>query len=88
MPLSVGYECITRNNPLRRATAIFGCGQKTNPLSLEPLSAGSICSLSNTGRTTTGRPHEENSFSDRRYSRIRSTFIRAGQTVGQAPPST
>jgi hypothetical protein len=39
-------------------------------------SADTICSVSNTGRTTTGRHHEENSLSDGRYSRIRSTFIR------------
>src|ERR1700730_2010572 len=54
-------------------------GTKTNPLSPEPLSTGYVCSLSNTGRTTTGRHHEENSFSDGRYSRIHCTFIRAGQ---------
>jgi hypothetical protein len=60
-------------------TAIFGWGTKTNLLSLEPLSTDSICFLSNTGRTTTGRHHEEDSFSDGRYSRIRGTFIRAGQ---------
>ena len=64
-----------RIKPLSRRTAIFGWGTKTNPLSREPLSADSICSLSNTGRTTTGRRHEENPFSDGYYSRIRCTFI-------------
>ena len=53
--------------------------QKTNPLSLEPLSAGSLGPLSNTGRTTTGTHHEENSFSNGCYSRIHCTFVRAGQ---------
>lgn len=53
--------------------------QITNPLSLEPLSAGSLGPLSNTGRTTTGTHHEENSFSNGCYSRIHCTFVRAGQ---------
>jgi hypothetical protein len=64
--------------------------QKINELGAspkEPLSADTICSLSNTdGR----RHHEESSLSDGRYSRIRGTCIRAGQTdktIGQAPPS-
>jgi hypothetical protein len=38
-----------------------------------------LCLLSDTGRTATGRHHEENSFSDGRYSRIHCTFVRAGQ---------
>jgi hypothetical protein len=53
--------------------------QKINELGAspkEPLSADTICSLSNTdGR----RHHEENSFSDGCYSRTRGTVIRAGQ---------
>jgi hypothetical protein len=51
----------------------FDWGTKINPLSLEPLSAASICSLS---KLREGH-HDENSLSDGRYSRIRGTFIRA-----------
>jgi hypothetical protein len=43
----------------------------------EPSSADTICSLSNTGRTTTGKRHEESSLSDGRYSRIRCTLLRS-----------
>jgi hypothetical protein len=66
-------------NPSSKRTAAFGWTTKTNPLSQEPLSAGSLCLLSNTGRTTTGRHHEENSFSDGCYSRVHCAFVRARQ---------
>ena len=75
--LAVGLDRSGVRNPLSKRTAIFDWGTKTKPLSLKPLSAGSICLLSNTGRTTTGRHHEEDSLSDGRYSRIHCAFIRA-----------
>jgi hypothetical protein len=51
-------------------------GTKTIALSQEPSSGCSVCTLSNHGRTTTGKHHEEDSISDGRCSRIQCSLLR------------
>ena len=74
--LAAGLDRRGTRSPFSGMTAIFGWMAKTNPPAQEPLSAGSICLLSNDGRTTTGRHHEEDSLGDGRCYRIRCTLLR------------
>src|SRR5260370_20497913 len=68
MPL----DGIGRARPLTLGNKKIDYGRNLHRLTL-------LTHLSNSGVTTTRREnHEENSFSDRRYPRIPSTFIRAG----------
>jgi hypothetical protein len=62
---------------------------KTNPLSQEPLSAGSICTLSNHGRTTTGNIMKKILLATVAILAFTAASFAAepDKTVGQAPPS-
>jgi len=50
--------------------------KRTRSRAQEPSSATLLALLSNTGRTTTGKHHEESSPSDGRCSRIHRIFLR------------